>query len=62
MKKILAVIPARKNSKSIKNKNIKLLFVKPLIYYTIDIAKKSKLINKIIVSSDSKKILSIAKK
>ena len=43
MKKILAVIPARKNSKSIKNKNIKLLFGKPLIYYTIDIAKKSKL-------------------
>ena len=62
MKKILAVIPARGNSKSIKNKNIKLIFGKPLIYYSIDIAKKSKLINKIIVSSDSKKIISIAKK
>ena len=62
MKNILAVIPARGNSKSIKNKNIKLLFGKPLIYYSISIAKRSKLINKIIVSSDSKKIIYIAKK
>ena len=62
MKNILAVIPARGDSKSIKNKNIKLLFGKPLIYYSISIAKRSKLINKIIVSSDSKKIIDIAKK
>ena len=62
MKNILAVIPARGDSKSIKNKNIKLLFGKPLIYYSISIAKRSKSINKIIVSSDSKKIIDIAKK
>ena len=62
MKNILAIIPARGNSKSIKNKNIKLLFGKPLIYYSINIAKKSKLINRVIVSSDSKKIINIAKK
>ena len=62
MKNILAVIPARGNSKSIKNKNIKLLFGKPLIYYSINIAKRSKSINRIIVSSDSKKIINIAKK
>jgi len=62
MKNILAVIPARGNSKSIKNKNIKLLFGKPLIYYSIEIAKKSKFINKIVVSSDSKKIINLAKK
>jgi CMP-N-acetylneuraminic acid synthetase len=62
MKNILAVIPARGNSKSIKNKNIKLLFGKPLIYYSINIAKRSKLINRIIVSSDSKKVINIAKK
>ena len=62
MKNILAVIPARGNSKSIKNKNIKLLFGKPLIYYSINIAKRSKSINRIIVSSDSKKVINIAKK
>ena len=62
MKNILAVIPARGNSKSIKNKNIKLLFGKPLIYYSISIAKRSKLINRVIVSSESKKIINIAKK
>ena len=62
MKNILAVIPARGNSKSIKNKNIKLLFGKPLIYYSINIAKQSKLINRVIVSSESKKIINIAKK
>ena len=62
MKKVLAVIPARGNSKSIKNKNIKLLFGKPLIYYSINIAKQSKLINRVIVSSESKKIINIAKK
>ena len=62
MKNILTVIPARGDSKSIKNNNIKLLFGKPLIYYSISIAKRSKLINRIIVSSDSKKIINIAKK
>lgn len=62
MKNILAIIPARGNSKSIKNKNIKLLFGKPLIYYSIKVAKKSKFINKIIVSSDSKKIINLAKR
>ena len=39
--KILAVIPARKNSKRIKFKNKKKLGNKPLIEYTIDVAKKN---------------------
>ena len=50
---IVGIIPARKNSKRIKNKNIKLLNGKPLIEYTIIEAKKSKLLDKIIVSTDS---------
>ncbi len=62
MSKILAFIPARGGSKSIPNKNIKLFNGKPLIEWTIKSALKSKLINKVIVSSDSKKILSISKK
>ncbi len=58
----IAIIPARKNSKRIKNKNIKSFFGKPVISYAIKCAIKSKLFNKIIVSTDSQKILKIAKK
>mgnify|MGYP001490280169 FL=1 len=61
MSKILAFIPARGGSKGIPNKNIKLFNGKPLIEWTIKSALKSKLINKVIVSSDSKKILSLSK-
>jgi CMP-N-acetylneuraminic acid synthetase len=59
---ILAVIPARGGSKGIKNKNLISLSGKKLIQYTIEEAKKSSKINKIFVSSDSKKILDFSKK
>ena len=61
-KKILAIIAARAGSKGIKNKNFVKINKKYLIDYTIREAKKSKLINKIVISSDSQKILQIAKK
>lgn len=60
--KILAIIPARIGSKGLKNKNIQLINGKPLIYYTIKAASRSKKINKLIVSTDSNKIATIAKK
>ena len=53
--KILGITLARGGSKSIKNKNIVKIFNKPLIYYTIKEAKKSKFITDYIVSTDSKK-------
>ena len=56
----ICVIPARANSQRIKNKNIVNFFGKPLIYYSITAAKKSNLFNRIIVSTDSKKIANIA--
>jgi len=59
---IHALIPARSGSKGIKNKNIVKINNKELIGYTIDLAKKIKLINKIIISTDSKKIKKIAEK
>ena len=37
-KKILAIIPARAGSKRIKNKNLKNINNKPLIYYTLKYA------------------------
>lgn len=62
IKNILALIPARSGSQRVKNKNIKLLGNKPLIAYTIAAAKKAKLITRIIVSTDSKKIANISQK
>ena len=57
-----ALIPARSGSKTIKNKNIKKLNKKPLIYYSLALAKKCKVFKKIIFSSDSKTYLKIASK
>lgn len=59
--KVLAFIPARANSKSVKKKNIKTLCKRPLISWTIDFAKKLKFIDYIIVCSDSLEIEKIAK-
>ena len=59
---MIVIIPARSGSKRIKNKNIKLFKGKPIIYWVINELKKNKKIKKIVVSSDSKKILNIAKK
>ena len=57
-----AIIPARSGSKRILNKNIKKFLNKPIIYYSIKAALRTKLFKKIIVSTDSKKIQFIAKK
>ena len=58
--KILGLIPARKGSKRIPNKNILKIGDQPLIAYTIKCAGHSEYINRIIVSTDSKEIASIA--
>ena len=59
--KILAIIPARGGSKGIRRKNLQKLSGKPLIAHTIIAAKKTKSINKIIVSTDDKEIGKISK-
>ena len=58
---ILGIIPARSSSKEILCKNIQKLNNKPLLAYSIVAAKKSKLVNRVIVSTDDQKIASIAK-
>lgn len=58
---MLTLICARGNSKGIKNKNIKIFNKKPLIFYSIQQALKSKYIEEVFVSTDSKKIAKIAK-
>jgi N-acylneuraminate cytidylyltransferase/CMP-N,N'-diacetyllegionaminic acid synthase len=57
---VLALIPARGGSRRVKNKNMRLLAGKPLIAYTIEAALQSKLINRVIVSTDSSVIAEIA--
>lgn len=60
--KILAIIPARGGSKGIIKKNIHPIAGKPLIYYTIEAARKSKYINITVVSTDDDEIFEIAKR
>lgn len=54
-RKFLCIITARSGSKGIKNKNIQIINKKPLIYYSINSAKNSKYLDKIIFSTDSLK-------
>lgn len=58
---VIAIIPARGGSKGLPGKNIKKMNDKPLIWYTINVAKKSKFVDKIIVSTDADGIANISK-
>ena len=60
--KFIALICARGGSKGLKNKNIKIFDGKPLIAWTILLAKKVKEIDRVIVSTESRKIANIANK
>ena len=59
--KVLGIVPARGGSKSIPHKNIALLAGKPLIYYTIKSAQKSRKLDAFIVSTDDEKIACVAR-
>ena len=54
------IIAAREGSKRIKNKNIVIFKNKPLIYYGIKTAIKSRIFENVYVYTDSKKIAKIA--
>lgn len=60
-KKILAIIPARSDSKSVPRKNIRELGGKPLIAYTIEEAKNSRYIDRVIVSTEDQEIAEVSK-
>jgi pseudaminic acid cytidylyltransferase len=61
MDRCIAIIPARGGSKRIPKKNIKDFYGKPLIAYSIEVALKSNLFEKVIVSTDDEQISKIAK-
>lgn len=60
--KIIAIIPARGGSKGLPGKNIIPLGGKPLIAHSIEVAKKSKLVERVIVTTDDEKIAKVAQK
>jgi len=60
--KIIAIIPARDNSKRIKNKNLLKVNNKPILEIKYDNLKKTKVFDKIILSSESNRIQKLSKK
>lgn len=58
---VLAVIPARAGSKSVPHKNIREIGGKPMMAYSIEHAKASRYINRVIVSTDSEQYAGIAR-
>jgi N-acylneuraminate cytidylyltransferase len=57
---VIAVIPARGGSKSVPGKNIKNLGDKPLIAWSIEVAKLTRAVDRVIVSTDDRAIGSVA--
>lgn len=59
---VYALIPARGGSERVPSKNVRLLGGKPLIAYTIEAAKRSTEISRVVVSTDSPEIAEIARR
>lgn len=59
---ILGITPARGKSKGIPGKNIKMIAGKPLLVWTIEAAKKSKMLDRYVVSTEEEEIADVAKK
>tara|TARA_B100000029_G_scaffold315821_1_gene308218 strand:+ start:10369 stop:11040 length:672 start_codon:yes stop_codon:yes gene_type:complete len=60
--RFICLIPARKNSKRLKNKNFINLKGKPLVEWTLNLSNKIKFFNQIVLSTDNKKIFKLNKK
>lgn len=60
MTDVLALIPARGGSKAIPRKNIRPLCGRPLIGYTIDVARASSSVDRVVVSTDDAEIAAVA--
>lgn len=59
---VVALIPARGGSKGVPRKNIRLLAGKPLIAYAIETARASRLIDRVVVSTDDAEIADVARR
>ena len=58
---VLGLIPARKNSRRLPGKNIRRLAGKPLIVWTIEAAKQSKLITHLVCSTDDERVMEVCR-
>jgi len=58
---IVAIIPAKGESSRLANKNMAQVNAKPMIYYSIEYVKQSKLVDEIYISTDSDAIADYAK-
>lgn len=58
----LAVIPARSGSRRIPEKNLRTFGGKPLILWTVEAARKSRLLQRVLVSTDSQTIADTARR
>ena len=61
-KRILGVVPARGGSKGLPNKNITLLLGKPLLAWTLEQARASRYLDRVIVSTDNQEIADTARR
>lgn len=59
--KVLAIIPARGGSKGVPRKNVRDLAGKPLIAWTIDEARRSRYVDRAVLSSDDEEIIRVAR-
>ena len=60
--RVLGLIPARGGSKGVPGKNIRSVGGKPLIAWTIAAARKSKFLDRLILSSDDRDIIAVARR
>lgn len=60
-KQVIAIVPARGGSKSIPGKNIRTLGGKPLLVWSVEVAKEVEEIDRIIVSTDDEQIASVGR-
>ena len=60
MSKVVALIPARSGSKGVPHKNVRKLGGRPLIEWSIQACLKSRLIDRVVVSTDSQEYADLA--
>src|SRR5262245_24039119 len=59
---ILGLIPARKGSKGIPRKNVRLVGGKPLVTWTLEAARAATSITRLIVSTDDPEVVELARR
>ena len=60
-RKVVAIIPARGGSKGVPRKNVRLLAGKPLLAWTVEAALQSRLIDRVIVSTEDSEIAAVSR-